>query len=881
MGVVRQLEIDSDSGPPHARQTSVPNPPSVGTATRDAPEERSGEVAPWPRQIGRFEVRGLLGTGGMGVVLEAHDPELGRAVAIKLLRGGSASRNARLRLLREAQAMARLSHPNVVQIYDVGTIDDDIFLAMELVRGTTVERWLAARDRGWREILAPFLDAGRGLAAAHAVGLVHRDFKPSNVLLAEDGRVVVADFGVAAYVHDTGDREAGTPVAGFLAAHLTATGAVVGTPLYMAPEQYGGERPTAAADQFSFCVALFEALYGKLPFEGPTLESFANNVLAGAVVVPAHAPSGAPPWILAALRRGLQVKPTARYPGIVELLAALQDDPDVRRRRRARRVAIGIGVAGLVGLAGWGLAQRMAAAPCTGGAAKVAQVWNEQRRAAIGAALGEAAASDARAITGALDDLADDLAKVQDEQCTAHRTGELSSALFDASQRCLELRRAGVDDFVGLVTAADAPPAADARAALARLPLASTCRDRDALSSDAVPAEVAHEVDALRRRIGAAQMQHDAGRIELATTELARLAADADALGYEPVAAEVALAIGRKAIDRMAYEDADVALAEATRRALASRADAVAAESATRRGFTRVMLATRVEDAKAELDVARGLVERVGSPAWLAALLANNTGVAHGMAGEGELAAQAFARATTLASESDAVHVVDRVGYVTNAAMHDRDPVTRDESFARAIAMLSEALGPGHPSTIDLAARRAKYLVDPTRAIELLGPLCAELRRDAAAGAAIAWCPLALVELHDAQGDTTATLAAIADATASVERERDASPQWAEAKLLVLAGHRALLQGDARAALDPLGEAHARMEPHTAAQWIALELAEVEVLQARAKLVLGDRDAARTHLRSAIAVLKARTHQVPDQPPVRTLARAQAMLASL
>jgi len=218
-----------------------------------------------PARVGRYRIEGLLGAGGMGAVFRGWDPELDRPVALKLIRTrrSSAGDSLRARMIREAQALAALSHANVVNVFEVGTHDEAVFIAMELVEGPTLQSWVSSEDRQWRDVVRMYVQAGRGLLAAHQKGIVHRDFKPDNVIVGEDGRARVLDFGLAtvegsassmsAEVSGDADRAVEDP----LDARLTAVGTVVGTPAYMAPEQHHKRPVTAAADQFGFCVALW------------------------------------------------------------------------------------------------------------------------------------------------------------------------------------------------------------------------------------------------------------------------------------------------------------------------------------------------------------------------------------------------------------------------------------------------------------------------------------------------------------------------------------------------------------------------------------------------------------------------------------------------
>ncbi|HRI55422.1 MAG TPA: serine/threonine-protein kinase, partial [Pseudomonadota bacterium] len=291
-------------------------------ADQGAPRRTIEGELPRGASLGRYLVLGVLGAGGMGVVYSAYDPELDRKVAIKLLRtdvAGEDAGQARRRLLREAQAMARLQHPQVIAVYDVGTIKSQVFIAMELIEGTTLSGWLKAKPRRRDEILEVFTLAGRGLAAAHAVDLVHRDFKPDNVLVGRDGQVRVTDFGLARKVSGGDDYASSSHVSDPI---MNGPGVLAGTPRYMAPEQYSGDPVDQRTDQFSFCVALYEALYGVAPFAGDTIGSRGFNVVRGRVLSPPPE-ARVPAWLRQVLLRGLSVRPENRYTDMEGLLVAL------------------------------------------------------------------------------------------------------------------------------------------------------------------------------------------------------------------------------------------------------------------------------------------------------------------------------------------------------------------------------------------------------------------------------------------------------------------------------------------------------------------------------------------------------------------------------
>ena len=336
-----------------------------------------------PEKIGRFTLLGRLGAGGMGVVYAARDEQLGREVAVKLLRSRPGSgETERDRLLREAQSMARLAHPNVVTVYEVGFHGDQLFLAMERVRGQTVSAWLREAKRGFRDVLAVFLQAGRGLAAAHAAGLVHRDFKPDNVMLGEGGAVKVRDFGLARPAGEAQPAAVGGPRVEGAAVdrRLTETGAILGTPAYMAPEQFTGGEVDARTDQYAFCVSLHEALHGERPRKGDSIEEEARAAIEGRIEEP-PAGSDVPSWVRRAVLRGLAVKPDDRWPSMQALLTELANDPAAKRRRWAR-AAIGL-VLGGTAIAVTAYLSRGTAPPvCEGGPAEIGEVWGPDARAA-------------------------------------------------------------------------------------------------------------------------------------------------------------------------------------------------------------------------------------------------------------------------------------------------------------------------------------------------------------------------------------------------------------------------------------------------------------------------------------------------------------------
>ena len=448
-----------------------------------------------PAYIGRYKVVRRLGSGGMGVVYAAWDEALNRKVALKVLRtrvGRNKRDTGRKRLQREAQAMAKLSHPNVVAIYDVGVVEDQLFLAMEFVKGQTLTRWLQAERRSWRVVLEVFMQAGRGLSAAHRAGIIHRDFKPDNVLIDGESRVRVVDFGLARadggsglYARpDTYEAITAKPGNSMLDMRITRTGGMTGTPAYMAPEQYLGQPTDARTDQFSFCVALFEGLYGLRPFVGDRVALVREAVLGGHIQdVPKD--SNVPLWLLRILTRGLAVRPGERHRSMDDLLARLADDP---RRPLRRWLAIGGAalVVGAVALAARELRQDPGAQrPLTAALAlcdtdsALAGVWDETRRQAITAAFSssgvDSADLQAQRVGVVLDTRVDEWREMVRGTCTQAQA--LSRAPAEPLVACLRRRLGGLRALSDALLRAEPKTVEHALAGAWSLPPSADCAD--------------------------------------------------------------------------------------------------------------------------------------------------------------------------------------------------------------------------------------------------------------------------------------------------------------------------------------------------------------------------------------------------------------------
>ena len=731
--------------------------------------------------LGRYVVLERLGVGGMGEVFAAYDPELDRKIAVKLLLPNLGSVDASAgpsRLLREAQAMAKLRHRNVVGVHDVGTHEGRVFVAMEFVEGGTLADWIRAGSDGqgsphpWRAVIERFVEAGRGLAAAHAAGLVHRDFKPANVLLGNAGQVQVADFGLVRRVSDDAidDHEPTSaptnPVADTLAVdetlaiddtlaldrptpslsqssrthdslslRMTQTGATIGTPAYMAPEQYRGGTIDARADQFSFCVALWEALYGQRPFAGENLHALMFGVGQAAIREP---PSGrdVPAPIRRAITRGLANAPEQRWPDMDGLLVALRWDP-AQRRRRLRLLGFGLVLVGSVAL---GLEQIPEVPPpkppppaCVGASLAFAGALAPARRDAIAERFGGFEHMWARdvgdRVLGRLDAWEREWLATWTDACEATSVrGEQSEELLDRRMLCLDRAR---NDFVELVDAlanADEALARRANTALDELGTVARCSDVEALLRiTPLPADraEAHQVLRAEAAIRTATGLYLAGRYADARAQLETQRAVVDRIDYAPLAASFEHLDGRLAIYLDDRAGGEQALERGFARALAAGDDALAVDIARSLALA-INENDRAKDALRWLDIAAALVERDGNDDVQLGLLAIARSQA--LANSGDYpAAEAAARDAyerLQRTRPDSAKVGDALYLLGTAAY-------RAGRFDEAIERVEEArvvwareIGPRHPrnaaalTLLGVAARTQSKYADSLRYFE-------------------------------------------------------------------------------------------------------------------------------------------------------------------
>jgi eukaryotic-like serine/threonine-protein kinase len=660
------------------------------------------------RRLGRYLVLETLGEGGMGAVYAAYDPELDRRVALKLLKPiiGADPEPLRNRLLREAQAMARLSHPNVVAVYDVGTVDDQVFIAMELVEGTTVAAWLERATPPWREVLGVFCRAGEGLAAAHGAGLVHRDFKPANVLLGREGAVKVTDFGLAVAVSEVPVAQGSTayvqPAQSPNYEHSTSA-LMVGTPAYMSPEQAAGRPFDARADQFSFCVALYEGLFGSRPSADASSDSASASEARTSAPEP-RLPKPVPSWVVKPIRRGLSSDAAKRFPSMRALLDALSADP-VRRRNRLilGGVFAALLVGGLAGGATWIERRR---AQCHGAEAQLSGAWDASKRQLVTEAFQRAGVPYAADVLAPLDRTltarASSWAAMHVEACEATLHGEQSESLLDLRMACLQQRLDELKALTDLFARANATIAEKAVEAADALPPVSECASTLALTSPtALPQEPQKRaaLEELRRKLAQVHALTDTGQLRDAQEQVSPLVETAANIGFKPVEAEARF---EQALIQQATSDNKSA--EPALYATLAAADEARDDTVRARAWTSLIDVAReqarLSDGHRFAAQARAVLARLGDPPRLEAEYLRTLGkldIREGHLTDATVELQrALERARSAYGEehTEVAAILQSLGAAQRDAGRYADARTQVE---RSLAITEKKLGPKHP----------------------------------------------------------------------------------------------------------------------------------------------------------------------------------------
>ncbi len=759
--------------------------------------ENTGGIAPASlgrgASIGRYVVLGLVGRGAMGEVYAAYDPELDRKVAVKLLRAQVGANDlttseAKARLLREAQAIAKLSHPNVIVVHDVGSFGDRVFVAMEFVDGNTVGYWLLAAKRSWRDVLRVFMAAGRGLASAHAAQLVHRDFKVENVMVGRDGQVRVMDFGLARRVavpsdsQDADDVSPGqssaAPVAGTgvaidddaitatrvltppdgstrqsqpktvdleatrvtgptrlaggrpdgihtsLSTELTQTGAIIGTPAYMAPEQFNGHAADERSDQFSFCVALYEGLHGERPFAGKTVGELSANVVKGRMrSVPDS--SRVPSWLRRVVLRGLRVNPAERWQSMDALLAALQNDPAVVWRRWAMIAAATAAVV-VIGLAARRQGARENRPTCHVPSDRFTRVWEVaaspgSRRAQIAAAFrksGQAYATDSFSGTARLlDGYVGAWSMMYTESCeAAHVRGEQSAEVLDLRMTCLRDRWNELRALSDVLVEPNGEVVASAVKAAAALTPLDRCADVRTLRAAVPPPndpDVRQQVETLRAKLATAKALEDAGRLGKALTATALLVSEARVAGYAPLLAEALARLGEVQLRLGRISEGEGNLDEAIWLGQATRYDRVVAEASIDQIFAAGSVDRDTTRARRWFRQAEAFLARMDGHELLRAWMLNNLGTALDAHGDMEEALMRYRGALQLKEKVlGGTHpdVGTSLGNLAGALTSLGRYQEALEHLNRSVTIVTSAFGREHPETALQLANRADTL---------------------------------------------------------------------------------------------------------------------------------------------------------------------------
>jgi tetratricopeptide (TPR) repeat protein/predicted Ser/Thr protein kinase len=656
-----------------------------GAASGSAPSQVDDEAAyqlDRGTRIERYILLKPLGQGGMGVVYSAYDPDLDRKVAVKLLHPDKSTPDgdsARAWMMREAQAMARITHPNVVSVYDVGAYGGQVFVAMEFIQGRTLSEWIRKGQNTWQETLRLFLEAGKGLKAAHASGLVHRDFKPANVLIGDNGRVAVLDFGLARLAEQAAveeaalageeaglDPESSEPLA---LAMPEREDIAVGTPQYMPPEQYMSTVVDHRADQFSYCASLYWALYRKRPFEPRKVaRTAAESSRSGTGTaepwrklpraVAAHEPpsdSKVPAWVRRAVMRGLSVNPEDRFPSMDALLDALSQG----QRKAQRRGALAALGAMTMAVSGVGVYLFHQSQVCAGGDEIVASAWGPQTRQKVEAAFTATgkpfAANAVQKVQGLLDAYASDWARMHADACQATRVrGEQTEELLAIRMVCLDRRRQDLGALTSLLAEADAKVVEKAVDAAAALPSLQSCQDIVSLTeAPPLPADPGARatVERLGEKLSQVKVLADAGRYKAGLELAQQLEPQVAATEYLPLQAELRFHLGWLMQQQGQGKDGIGQLEQAFDLAESSRSDRARLEVLVKLIHTFANNG-HPEEAERWGKVAGAILKRLGGEPSLAFDLMGNLGNVALLRGRYQEAWDYFERARALAASS-------------------------------------------------------------------------------------------------------------------------------------------------------------------------------------------------------------------------------------
>jgi tetratricopeptide (TPR) repeat protein len=703
------------TGPSNPSLPAVPPPTDDGTGDTLMTSGERPAVHPTLANLGkgstlnRYIVLERLGKGGMGEVYAAFDPDLDRKVAVKLLRSDFAATGAqdelRVRMLREAQAMAKLSHPNVVTVHDVGLIGDHVFIAMEFVEGRTVTEWLRARPRSWMQILDIFINAGRGLAAAHAAGITHRDFKPDNVVVSKSGRVRVLDFGLAhaqapATPQTKADNPESDPGPGAMKRRITQPGTILGTPAYMAPEQLMGHATDQRSDQFSFCASLYEGLYGERPFAGETAPALLAEVLKNNVR-PAPKDSLVPGRIRRLLLRGLRAEPAERYRSMTALLIGLS-----RRRAAVVQQWIAIAAALVVALTGTAfyVQHTRSVQRCADAADRFKGVWDGATKDAAQKAFlatGKPWAKkawDEAALS--LDAYTQRWSRLRLEACE-----DAPAADERLGQKLLCLARAHTEAsaVAQLFTRADADVVEHAAATVYGLPALDACEAP--IVAPAASAAVPEEPDSASQTLAEARALIDAGKYADARKKL------------EPLTETSARAVFLDAIalTRLAeLEAAEARLEQAVLLAEATRADEILARAWTERVGVAAVRAETTEAAR-WARFARAALDRLHASDELEASYQNSLGLLAWARADYGAAIDAHTRALVIrqrvlgAQHPLVARSLMNLGAALKAAGRTQEAIDR---YREALALEERVLDASHPAVGETLNNLGNALAD-------------------------------------------------------------------------------------------------------------------------------------------------------------------------